>query len=73
MDGIFRCGTNALIKVHVDVRVVGLTDSPSAFLCWLVTGPEVSSVIEVFHDQQHITVGGCGVHINTHHHDMTKL
>ena len=49
MDGIIDSGTNALIEG--DEGVVGLTDSPSALLCWMVAGPEVARVLQEFHDE----------------------
>ena len=49
MDGLFDSGTNALIEG--DGGVVGLTDSPSALIRWMVAGAEVERVTEEFHDE----------------------
>jgi len=40
---------NALIKG--DGGVIGLTNNPSALQCWMIAGPEVSRVVEVFHKE----------------------
>ena len=56
---------NALIKG--DGGGVGLTDNPSALLCWMIAGPEVVRAIEEFRDgHQH-----CGRREDTRHHDQT--
>ena len=56
---------NACIKG--DDGAVGLTDNPSALLCWMVAGPEVARAIEEFQDGD----DHWGRRVDTRHHDET--
>jgi len=38
------------VCIKGDSGAVGLTDNPSALLCWMVAGPEVARLIEEFQD-----------------------
>ena len=69
MGEIFHCGNNALTKG--DGGAVGLTDSPSTLIHWMVAGPEAARVIEELYDQQHVSLWWGRVDVDTF--SMTKL
>ena len=54
---------NAFIKG--DGGAIGLTDNPSAFRRWIISGPEVSRIITEFEDQTQFTKD------DHRHHDQT--
>ena len=57
--------TNA--HIEVDGGAVGLTDNPSALLCWMIAGPEVARAIAEFQaGHEH-----WGKRVDTRHHDQT--